>query len=158
MKLADEFRCRCTCAGIGPYALTNCLTFMHFIPTTTFESNQYNLGHYLEDNSKDFYASAEWKPLRALLVRLYYNRSLKGPDHTALGTPGRASHPPFDPVVWESQRAGLLSTFEVINGLYLRLGYEWRRVEGEQDYLDRWTAEVYHGTTGTFRFGLNYGF
>ena len=37
------------------YTWSNALAFMHNVPTTTFESNQYNLGHYLEDNAKDLY-------------------------------------------------------------------------------------------------------
>ncbi len=43
---------------VAEYTWTNSLTFMHYVPTTTFESNQYNLGHYLEDNAKEFY----WGP------------------------------------------------------------------------------------------------
>ncbi len=53
---------------------------------------------------------------------------------------------------------GILATCQLINDLYARLGYEWRNVSGEQAYLERWTPEEYHGKTGTFRIGLNYGF
>ena len=38
---------------VAEYTWSNCLAFMHYVPTTTFESNQYNLGHYLEDNAKE---------------------------------------------------------------------------------------------------------
>jgi hypothetical protein len=141
------------------YTWTNSLTYRHRMVTTTFESNRYNLGHYLEDNAKDFYTALEYRPFRAMQVRAYYNRSVKGPDYAALGVwetgPAIA---PFEPIVWESRRFGLLATMQLINDLYFRLGYEWRDVEGEQEYLDRWTPEVYHGQTGTVRIGLNYGF
>ncbi len=70
----------------------------------------------------------------------------------------RAAIPPFDPIVWESSRYGLLATVQLINDLSVRLGYEWRDVSGDQDYMDQWTADVYHGQTSTFRFGINYGF
>jgi hypothetical protein len=139
------------------YTWTNTLTFMHYVPTTTFESNRYNLGHYLEDNAKDLYVSLEYSPLRSLRIKAYVDHSVKGPDHTALGTP-RVGIVPFDPIVWESFRTGLLASFQVVNDLYMRLGYEWGNVSGEQEYLDRWTPEVYHGKTGTFRIGVNYGF
>lgn len=143
---------------VAEYTWTNALTFMHYVPTTTFESNRYNLGHYLEDNAKDLYLAAEYRPWRTLLVKAYYNRSVKGPDHTELGTMPRDQVDPFEPVVWESSRAGLLATAQLANDLYLRAGVEWRQVEGGQDYLDRWTPEEYHGTTTTLRLGLNYGF
>ena len=143
---------------VAEYTWTNALTFMHYVPTTTFESNQYNLGHYLEDNAKDLYASISWSPWRTLSVKGYLNKSLKGPDHTALGTMPRASFPSFDPIVWESMKMGLLVKVQLVNDLCLRLGYEWRDVTGEQAYLERWTPDEYHGQTNTFHFGINYGF
>jgi len=143
---------------VAEYTWTNCLTFMHYVPTTTFESNRYNLGHYLEDNAKDLYLAAEYRPWRTLLVKAYYNRSVKGPDHTELGTQPRDEVDPFVPIVWESARAGLSASAQVISDLYVRLGVEWRQVTGDQAYLDRWTPEEYHGTTTTVRLGLNYGF
>ena len=140
------------------YTWTNALTFMHNIPTTTFESNCYNLGHYLEDNAKQFYMSVEYRPIRAMNIKAYYTHSEKGPDHTALGTMPRAEIPPFDPIVWTSNQAGILATYQLINDLYVRLGYEWRNVTGDEAYLEQWTAEEYHGKTGTLRLGLNFGF
>ncbi len=143
---------------LAEYTWTNCLTFMHNIPTTTYESNRYNLGHYLEDNSKDFYASVDWSPWRTLHIKAHIGISQKGPDNTALGTMPRAEIPPFDPIVWESTSYGLLATVQLVNDLSVRLGYTWRDVSGDQDYMNRWTADVYHGQTNTFRFGINYGF
>ncbi len=143
---------------LAEYTWTNCLTFMHNVPTLTYESNRYNLGHYLEDNAKDFYASLDWSPWRTLRLKAYMNMSKKGPDHTALGTMPRERIPPFNPVVWESTKFGLMATVQLVNDLSVRLGYEWRDVSGEQDYIDRWTEDVYHGQTNTIRFGINYGF
>jgi hypothetical protein len=99
-----------------------------------------------------------WSPWRTLRVKAYLDKSLKGPDHTALGTMPRAGFPSFDPIVWESKKLGVLASVQVINDLYLRLGYEWRKVQGVQAYLDRWTPDEYHGQTNTFHFGVNFGF
>ena len=140
------------------YTWTNALTFKHTIPTTTFESNKYNLGHYLEDNARQFYMGVEYRPLRTLYIRAYYKTSEKGPDHTALGTMPRTMITPIDPIVWESVHLGLLATYQLVNDLYIRMGYEWRKVSGEEEYLDLWTPGEYHGKTGTLRIGLNYGF
>ena len=140
------------------YTWTNALTFRHYIPTTTFESNQYNLGHYLEDNARQFCLGAEYRPIRTLNISAYYKHSEKGPDHTDLGTMPRDAITPFEPIVWRSVQAGILATCQLVNDLYMRLGYEWRNVTGNAEYLEQWTPEVYHGRTGTFRIGLNYGF
>lgn len=143
---------------VAEYTWTNCLTFMHYVPTTTFESNRYNLGHYLEDNAKDLYISVAYRPYRTLSIKAYLNHSRKGPDHTELGTVPRSGIAPFEPIVWESTRIGVLASCQIVNDLYARLGFEWRNVSGDQENVDRWTPEVYHGKTGTLHVGLNYGF
>lgn len=140
------------------YTWSNSLVFRHFVPTTTFESNRYNLGHFLEDNARDYYAAVEFRPWRTLMIKSYYNLSQKGPDHTLLGTMPRTTHPPVEPVVWESRRSGIIASLQVINNMYLRLGYEWRDVTGEQEWIEMWTPEEYWGRTGTMVFGINYGF
>jgi hypothetical protein len=140
------------------YTWTNALTYMHYEPTTTFESNQYNLGHYLEDNARQFYLGAEYRPVRTLNIRAWYSLSEKGPDHTAMGSMPRQAIAPFEPIVWESVSAGILATYQLVNDLYVRLGYEWRNVSGQPGYLVLWTPDEYHGKTGTLRLGLNYGF
>ena len=77
---------------------------------------------------------------------------------TALGTTPRDEIPPFEPIVWKSLSTGILATYQIVNDLYVRLGYEWRNVSGEQEYIEQWTAEEYHGKTGTLRLGMNFGF
>ena len=140
------------------YTWSNALVFMHYVPTTTFESNQYNLGHFLEDNARDIYFSLQIKPWYTLAITAYYNLSQKGPDHTALGTNPRYAIEPLTPIVWERQVVGIQAQMQIINDLYLRLGYRRSNVTGEQEFLDRWTPSVYHGLTGTLNVGLNYGF
>lgn len=143
---------------IFEYTWSNSLVFRHFVPTTTFESNQYNLGHFLEDNARDIYAAIEFRPWCTLKIRSYYNRSEKGPDHTLLGTMPRTTITPLDPVVWKSTRLGLDVSMQIFNDLYFRMGYEIRTVRGNQEWIDLWTPDVYQGETGTFNIGLNYGF
>ncbi len=53
----------------GEYTYTLPMTYQHNIATTTFESNQYNLGHYLRDNSQDIYVAVTCKPIRGLASR-----------------------------------------------------------------------------------------
>ncbi|MDF1573531.1 MAG: hypothetical protein P1P82_18150, partial [Bacteroidales bacterium] len=128
---------------IFEYTWSNSLVFRHNVPTTTFESNQYNLGHFLEDNARDIYAAVEFRPWRTLRLKAWYNFSEKGPDHTLLGTMPRTTHIPLDPVVWESERYGISASMQIVHDLYLRFGYEIRTVTGDQEWIDRWTPSVY---------------
>ncbi len=140
------------------YTITNALTFKHNVPTTTFESNHYNLGHYLMDNAKELYLDLGWKPIRNMLVQLSYTDILKGPDHTELGTLPRASIKPFVPTVFESRSIELTASWQVINDLYIRLGYIHKKVLGDPAALAKFSPEFWWGETNTLNFGLNYGF
>ncbi len=146
-----------TYAGLE-YTITNALTFRHFVPTTTFESNLYNLGHYLEDNAKEFYVYLGFRPARAMNIQFSYASALKGPDHEFLGTMPRAAIEPFLPVVWERDQFSAQFSFEVFNGGYFRLGYTFSNVRGEDFYVDRYTPDFRLGRVNEFNFGVNYGF
>ncbi len=141
-------------AGIE-YTITNSLTFRHFVPTLTFESNRFNLGHYLEDNSKEFYFNIGYKPIRNLDVRISYCMAQKGPDHTLLGSMPRMKQTPFTPIVWESDEIGFRAHWQIINDVYLNAAFMARNIRGDQSYLDMWTPEYFHGKTNTFQFGVN---
>lgn len=140
------------------YTISNALTFRHDVPTTTYESNRFNLGHYLTDNSKELFLSSGYKPLRNLLLRLSYTWAVKGPDHTELGTLPRASIKPFTPVEWESRSLAFQLSWQPVNDLYLRIGYEYRNVTGNEPSLKKYTPEFFWGKTGTFNAGINFGF
>lgn len=140
------------------YTITNALTFRHDVPTTTYDSNRFNLGHYLTDNAKELYLCTGYKPYRNLFIQLNYIWAVKGPDHTELGTLPRASIKPFTPVEWESRSLAFQISWQPVNDLYLRLGYEYRKVDGSETTLQKYTPEFYRGKTGTLNAGINFGF
>ena len=140
------------------YTITNALTFRHDVPTTTFESNRFNLGHYLTDNSKELYLNAGYKPLRNMIFEITYIQAQKGPDHTELGTEPRQNIKSFTPIVWESKSFVVAFSWQALNNLFLRMDYEFRNVTGNPVYIKRYTPEFWRGKTGTVSFGVNYGF
>jgi len=146
-----------TFAGIE-YTISNALTFKHDVTTTTFETNRYNLGHYLTDNARDLYLNAGYKPIRNLVVQISFNHALKGPDHTSLGTMPRERIKSFTPVIWEKKSAALDASWQPYNNLYIRLGYEWSDITGDQDALEKYNPEFLRGKTGTLKAGINFGF
>lgn len=135
------------------YTRSNPLTFMHYVPTITFESNRFNLGHYLRDNSKEFYLSLEAKPLRGLFLKASYTHAQKGPDYTALGT-YRLGLPFMESIEWESSMFFLSARYEIINNGFVFAGYTHRNVTGNEDYC----PAFWYGKTNTFNFGFNFGF
>ena len=140
------------------YTITNALTFKHFVPTTTFESNKYNLGHYMTDNAKDLYLVAGWKPIRNLTVQFSYTDAIKGPDHTSLGTMPRETIQPFIPIVFTSRSLDFSISWQALNDLYLNLGFIHKKVSGDAGYLVQYSPEFWWGETNSLNLGLNYGF
>ena len=140
------------------YTITNALTYQHNVPTTSFESNRFNLGHYLTDNARELFLYLGYRPVRAMDVKLSWEKAEKGPDHTLLGTMPRAQIKPFTPVVWESERLSLQLSWQVINGAYFRFGYSLSNIRGEEEYLERYTPEFWRGKHHGMNLGVNFGF
>ncbi len=143
-----------TYAGIE-YTWTNVNAFRHYIPTHTFESNRYNLGHYLTDNAQEIFLTAGYRPYRGMDVNVSYNRALKGPDHNEAGE--RLNQKPFVPVVWESDAFRLDFSWQVLNDLWVRLGYRYQNVRGEETYVNLYTPDFWKGKTSTWNIGLSFG-
>jgi len=140
------------------YLWSNVIVYKHNLPVTTFESNQYNLGHYLEDNAREIWTGIKYSPVRAASILAYFCISEKGPDHTLIGTTPRTTITPLEPIIWRSKKIGISGRILLLNNLYLRAGYEWRDVTGESSALELWSSSFFTGKTSTWSFGLNYGF
>jgi ribosomal protein L31 len=136
------------------YTRTNPLTFRHYISATTFESNKYNLGHYLTDNAQEIYINLQYKPVRGLVIDLYGIYAQKGPDYTELGGE-RLGLPFIETVVWENNTIGLKGRYEIINDGYVYAGFELSNVSGD---VGKYTHPMWYGKTNTLSVGINFGF
>ncbi len=135
------------------YTYTYPLTYQHYVPTLTFESNRYNLGHYLRDNSREWYFSAGYRPLRAMEISLWFLNAIRGPDYTELGT-SRVGNPPLESVEWRNISLGLKASYQVINDLYAWGSFNISNISGDE----RWSPEYFYGRKKTFNVGITYGF
>jgi hypothetical protein len=132
------------------------LVYKHNMPTTTYESNFYNMGHYLQDNSKGLYGELGLRPVRGLDIRLSFNTAKHGRDHEELGTNrGDVVEMFMDSVTWKSRSFALEANYQVFNDIYLFAGYRHENNSGE---IEKYTAAYFRGKTNTFSFGVNYGF
>ncbi|MEE4198432.1 MAG: hypothetical protein V2I54_12370 [Bacteroidales bacterium] len=136
------------------YTQTMPLTYKHHIPTTTFESNGYNLGHYLMDNAREYYVALQVKPVKTLSLQLAWMLAQKGKDYDELGG-SRLGNPFLDTVEWENQSLSFRARYQVINDGYLFFHFLYSNSSGE---LDKYTPAVYHGELTTFSLGANFGF
>jgi hypothetical protein len=149
----------------GEFTYTLPLTYQHNIHTTTFESNQYMLGHYLRDNSYDLFASLRYKPVRCLIIDLSYTLAKHYNDYIYNYDPGLDALPVMQDLTWSSSEIALQARYEFLNNANVFAGVMFGNVEGfdvdgqtADYYLDRYSPELFQGETTTFRVGFNFGF
>lgn len=129
------------------------LTYQHYVPTLTFESNNYNIGHYMRDNSRVWYLALDYRPVRALNINLFFLDAIRGPDYTELGG-SRLGNPPLESVEWHNRTVGLKASYQLINDLYFWGGYTYSNIRGDE----RWSPEYFFGNKKTINAGMTFGF
>ena len=150
---------------IAEYTYTLPMTYQHRISTTTFESNSYNLGHYMRDNSQDLYLALIYKPIRGLRIDLSYNFAQHGNNYVyGVYEPGDGA-PILKDISWQKSIVGLRAKYEFINNAYIFAGVYFSDINGydvdgltSEEYLTLFTPEMYWGSTTTVNLGFNIGF
>jgi hypothetical protein len=135
------------------YTYTYPLTFQHYVPTLTFETNGYNLGHYLRDNSREWYIAITYLPVRSMYINLYLIDAVRGPDYTELGG-SRLGNPPLASVQWHNTTVGLKASYQIINDLYTWFSFAVSNITGDT----RWSPEYFYGKKNTLNLGVTMGF
>ncbi len=129
------------------------LVFQHYVPTLTFETMNYNIGHYLRDNSREWYLALDYRPIRTLDIRVFFTDAVRGPDYTELGVP-RVGNPPLETINWRNTSIGLKSSYQVINDIYAWFSLCYSDVSGDA----RWSPGYFYGEKSTLNFGMTFGF
>ncbi len=150
----------------GEYTFTYPKTFQHRTPSTTFETNRFNLGHYLKDNSRELYMSIEAKPLKGMNLFVSYLHAEKGNLRPYIYGVGPMDRDPFmDDVVWRNKTVSIGGSYLFYNNISLFAEFHQKDIRGydvdgvtAQEYLDMFTPEIFHGWNNTFTFGLQMGF
>lgn len=129
------------------------LTFQHKVPVITFENQGYNMGHWLRDNSRSWYFALDCKPLRGMNMRLWHERSERGPDYQSIGGP-RVGLPYLETIEWKNITTGLEVSYLITGGVQARVSLIKSDIEGEE----AWTAPNLYGLHTTFSGGIVWGF
>ena len=135
------------------FTYTYPLTYQHYVPTLTFENAGFNLGHYLRDNSREWYLALDYRPLRTMKAGIYFIDAIRGPDYTELGTP-RVGNPPLASVEWHNSVFGVRGSYQIINDLYTWIDLSIGNMTGDR----RWGPEYFFGRKTTLNIGGTFGF
>ena len=129
------------------------LAFQHFVPTLTYESAYYNLGHYLKDNAREWYVALDYKPFRTLNINVFFVDAIRGPDYTQLGTT-RVGNPLISVVEWHNSSAGMKTSYQIINDFYAWVSAIYSDISGNKS----WSPEYFFGYKTTLNAGFTIGF
>jgi len=106
-------------ALMAEYTRTSPFTYQHFLPTLSFTSNQYLLGHYLGDNSCEYYLCVRWKPIRGLSVKTTYTKAIHGNSWVYGDTPQPVRKGFMEEISWQQQLFSVEIQWEALSNLYL---------------------------------------
>ncbi|HNY01569.1 MAG TPA: hypothetical protein PKG48_03225 [Bacteroidales bacterium] len=138
------------------YTRTQPMTYRHYIETTTYASNNYGLGHYLQENSEEIAADVSWRPIRGVKVEAMYVLARHGDDVPYVSNAGYAvDQVPFlKNKTWQRSEISLTARYEFTQNAYFLVGYRNSAQEGSA-----WRqSAIERGTTQTIFTSLNIGF
>jgi hypothetical protein len=142
---------------IAEYTRTNPWTYRHQIESTTYESNQYVLGHYLGENADEIYIEGGLRIIRGLKVSLSYTKARKGVPHVyelVAGNGNIKGLPFLQSIAWSNESIEAALRYEIINDGYVFARLRLSDIKGDEVF----TPEIYRGNQTTISAGINFGF
>jgi len=149
------------------YTQTNPITFLHDEPTTSYQSNKYNLGHYLTDNAEEYFATFRWYPLKTLQFAASYTHARKGNYYEYIRgqkNPKIDELPVLEDIIWEKKSLEFQLTYYALSNFRLFASYTFSNVTGKdadgrtaQYYLNRFSPKYLHGKHKILELGFGLG-
>lgn len=147
------------------YTRVNPIVYKHRVETTTFETNKFNLGYYLRDNSEEIYFAAEAKPFRGLTIKGEFFIAKHGNEYAYTSGSDVDLLPYMQDVTWKNTTMSLTTRWEFIHDSWLFLSVTQSDIKGydvdgktAQYYLDLYTPKSFQGKNTIICAGLNFGF
>lgn len=131
------------------YSKVQPFNYVHFIPVQTFQSNNFNLGHWIGPNADQLFAQLHYRVLRGLDVKLIYNYVRKGTVGTGVQ---QADFKDIYPFLWGDLKKysyfQTLLQYEFIHDLFFKLSYQHNDLNQQNVSSNK----------KIFSFALNYSF
>lgn len=147
------------------YYRSNPITYRHRIETLSFESNKYNLGHYLVDNARELYIGLNYRPLPKLRLIASYTNAIKGNiyPYTRRGDP--TANPVLKDKIWYNSRFVVGASYEFLYNSYLHFNLQHTNIItydvdniSSLTYSQLFTPTFFLNKQTTINFGGTIGF
>lgn len=126
--------------------------YQHFIPTDTYESSSYVMGHWMNNNADQVYASVKYRFLRGLETTAWFRYIRQGER----GTTDQQYQQPQPPFLFGLRTnytyAGAMVKYEILHELFVRLIYQYNKISIQQEDLSFIESNI-----NEFYFAVYYG-
>lgn len=147
------------------YTRTNPVTFKHRVPSTTFETNKYNLGHYLRDNSEEYHAWIRWKPFAFFDFKVSYTHAIHYNEYAYTDGHLAERYPPLSDKTWSHEAWQFILSYAWAYNSHLFISYDISNIRGyaadgksAEDYLNLFSPAFLHGQRNIVSAGVNVGY
>ena len=160
----------------GEFMRSYIACYTHSIDVLTWESNSYNMGHYMGDNAQSIYGELAYRPVRGLLLKLSYTHDTRYNSYAYLrdNISETIAQKPFDQPIYRNQEVRLDGIYEPHPNMYMTLSIGYNNAQGfdniktnalpsellgsAQYYLDRFCPLYYQGKNLTISAAFSFGF
>jgi hypothetical protein len=149
----------------GEYTRTNPIVYKHRVETLSFETNKYNLGHYLRDNSQEIFVKLNIRPIRRLDFSVSYLNAAHGNEYQYTDGNEAELCPFMKDITWKNEQFSANVQYEFLSEIYLLIDFYHSKTQGfevdgktSQYYLDLYTPSYLQGLRNTVTLGFNVGF
>ena len=160
----------------GEFVRSYIACYTHSIDVLTWESNSYNMGHYMGDNAQSIYAELAYRPVRGLLLKCSYTNDIKYNSYAYQrdNISQTIAQKPFSRAVYRNDEWRLDGVYEPHPNMYMTLSIAYNHARGfdnptndglaseylgnAQYYLDRFCPLYYQGKNLTISAAFSFGF
>jgi hypothetical protein len=147
------------------YTKTMPIVYKHKIDVITFATNNYSLGHYLRDNSREFFGMIEWKPRRGATLYSAFTFAEHGNEYQYITDQGAVSYPVMKDRIWVNQTLKTGINVEILAGTMLKAAVIYSNItstdaDGQtaQYWLNKFSPSFLQGKHVTLEGGFCIGF
>jgi len=135
------------------YTRINPFVYRHYIPTQTYESRGYVLGHWIQHNADQLYFSLNYRIIRGLQAKVWAEFIRKGGDGVVDDQYTRPSQPFLFGLRTNYTNWGFNAKYEIIHEAFVSLDFKSYQTSEEQT-----TGNFIDTRKNEFFMSLNYGF
>jgi hypothetical protein len=137
------------------YTRNNPIVYRHHVPSTSFEHNSFNMGHYLGDNAHEYYVGLKTRPMSRLRADLGFTFAQKGPTIPYnSGADGKGLEF-MEYIQWEGMAIEFRTSYEFIHDGNIFFEYLYQDIAGAKRNV--YTPSVFWSNPHTISFGLMFG-